>query len=70
MVTAAPISRTRSILLCVAAALLMAASLTYQRKTGPTYPRRGAAVIVLLAGGDKRTQDHDIETAIRLARNL
>ncbi|MCX6547881.1 MAG: hypothetical protein NTW40_07550 [Acidobacteria bacterium] len=45
MVTAAPLSRTRSILLWVAAALLMAASLTYQRKTGPTYPLRGAAVI-------------------------
>ncbi len=45
MVTAAPISRTRSILLWVAAALLMATALIYQRKTGPTYPLRGAAVV-------------------------
>jgi len=28
------------------------------------------AVVVLLAGGDKRTQLADIRTAIRLARNL
>ncbi len=27
-------------------------------------------VIVLLAGGDKRSQSTDIHTAIRLARNL
>ena len=27
-------------------------------------------VVVLLAGGDKRTQSRDIETALRLARNL
>ena len=35
----------------------------YYRKTGRT-------IIVLLAGGDKRTQTKDIETAKRLARNL
>ncbi len=27
-------------------------------------------IVVLLAGGDKRTQSRDIETALRLARNL
>ena len=27
-------------------------------------------VVVLLAGGDKRTQSRDIETALHLARNL
>ncbi|UEM05476.1 type II toxin-antitoxin system RelE/ParE family toxin [Skermanella rosea] len=31
---------------------------------------RGRTVIVLLAGGDKRTQDLDIAAAIRLAREL
>ena len=34
------------------------------------YKRQGSAVVVLLAGGDKRTQSDDIETALRLARNL
>jgi putative addiction module killer protein len=41
---------------------------------GPGYrvyfARRGAAVMILLAGGDKRTQAADIRTAVRLARNL
>lgn len=41
---------------------------------GPGYRvyfvRRGEAVIVLLAGGDKRSQAKDIKTAIRLAQNL
>jgi putative addiction module killer protein len=41
---------------------------------GPGYrvyfARRGTAVVILLAGGDKRTQAADIRTAIRLARNL
>ena len=32
--------------------------------------KRGSEVIVLLAGGDKRTQDADIRTALRLARSL
>ena len=27
-------------------------------------------VVILLAGGDKRTQTNDIKTALRLARNL
>jgi len=41
---------------------------------GPGYRvyfiKRGSEVIVLLAGGDKRTQDADIRTALRLARSL
>ncbi len=41
---------------------------------GPGYrvyfKRQGRTVVVLLAGGDKRTQSVDIETALRLARNL
>lgn len=41
---------------------------------GPGYRvyfvQRGPVVIVLLAGGDKRTQDRDIQTALALARNL
>ena len=41
---------------------------------GPGYrvyfTRRGETVVVLLAGGDKRTQRHDIEKAKELARNL
>jgi putative addiction module killer protein len=34
------------------------------------YVRRGTTLIVLLAGGDKRTQNRDIETAHRLAGSL
>jgi len=30
----------------------------------------GAALVILLAGGDKRTQDRDITTARALARAL
>ena len=41
---------------------------------GPGYrvyfKRQGRTIVVLLAGGDKRTQSRDIETALRLARNL
>jgi putative addiction module killer protein len=41
---------------------------------GPGYrvyfTKRGSAVVILLAGGDKRTQTTDIKTALRLARNL
>jgi putative addiction module killer protein len=41
---------------------------------GPGYRiyfvRRGAAMVVLLAGGDKSTQDRDIKAALRLARGL
>ena len=34
------------------------------------YTKHGHEVVVLLAGGDKRTQATDIKTALRLARNL
>lgn len=34
------------------------------------YIQRGKTLIVLLAGGDKRTQSRDIDIAIELARNL
>ena len=34
------------------------------------FVQRGNTLIALLAGGDKRTQDRDIETAIDLSRNL
>ena len=34
------------------------------------YKQRGRELIILLAGGDKRTQAKDIKTALRLARNL
>lgn len=34
------------------------------------YKKQGKAVVVLLAGGDKRTQARDIKTALHLARNL
>ena len=41
---------------------------------GPGYrvyfTKRGTAVVILLAGGDKRTQAADIKAALRLARNL
>ena len=41
---------------------------------GPGYRvyfmKRGGAVVILLAGGDKRTQAADIRAALRLARNL
>ncbi len=41
---------------------------------GPGYrvyfTMRGRTVIILLAGGDKRSQTTDIKTALRLARNL
>jgi putative addiction module killer protein len=41
---------------------------------GPGYrvyfKRRGQALIILLAGGDKRTQAKDIKIALRLARKL
>lgn len=41
---------------------------------GPGYRvyfcRKGAALIVLLAGGDKRTQAKDIQTALSLASSL
>lgn len=34
------------------------------------YTERSGEVIILLAGGDKSTQQQDIKTAIALARNL
>lgn len=41
---------------------------------GPGYrvyfKRIGRETVILLAGGDKRTQSADIKTALRLARNL
>lgn len=41
---------------------------------GPGYRvyfvRRGAVLVVLLAGGDKGTQDRDIRAALDLARSL
>jgi putative component of toxin-antitoxin plasmid stabilization module len=32
--------------------------------------KQGRSVVILLAGGDKRTQSRNIKTALRLARNL
>ena len=41
---------------------------------GPGYrvyfKKQGRTIVVLLAGGDKRTQSDDVRTALRLARNL
>lgn len=41
---------------------------------GPGYrvyfKQAGAALVILLAGGDKSTQSSDIKIALRLARNL
>ncbi len=41
---------------------------------GPGYRvyfvRRGAAIVVVLCGGDKRTQDRDIALALRLAKEV
>ena len=41
---------------------------------GPGYrvyfKKHGREMVILLAGGDKRTQSADIKTALRLARNL
>lgn len=34
------------------------------------YTQRGQRLLLLLLGGDKSTQQKDIETAIRLAKNL
>ena len=41
---------------------------------GPGYrvyfKKQGRTIIVLLAGGDKRSQSDDVRTALRFARNL
>jgi putative addiction module killer protein len=41
---------------------------------GPGYrvyfTQRGRTLVVLLAGGDKRTQGRDVQTALELARDL
>jgi putative addiction module killer protein len=41
---------------------------------GPGYRvyfiQRGDALVILLAGGDKRTQQQDIATALRLVRDF
>lgn len=41
---------------------------------GPGYrvyfKKRGRALVILLAGGDKGSQTRDIKTALRLSRNL
>ena len=34
------------------------------------YTQRGQRLLLLLIGGDKSTQQKDIETAIRLAKNF
>jgi len=34
------------------------------------YKKQGQKLIILLAGGDKRTQSKDIKTALRLAQGL
>jgi putative addiction module killer protein len=34
------------------------------------YKKQGQKVVILLAGGDKRTQGNDIKTALRLAQHL
>ena len=41
---------------------------------GPGYrvyfKKQGRQLVIILAGGDKRTQDKDIKAALQLARNL
>ena len=41
---------------------------------GPGYrvyfKKQGRTIVVLLAGGDKRSRSRDVETALRLARDL
>lgn len=34
------------------------------------YVARGSTVVILLCGGDKRTQDRDINRAVELAQNV
>jgi putative addiction module killer protein len=42
----------------------------YGRGYHVCFVRRGEALVMLVAGGDKRTQDRDIAMAIKLARDL
>ena len=44
--------------------------ITYDPGYRVYFKKRGRELIILLAGGDKRTQATDIKTALRLARNL
>jgi putative addiction module killer protein len=37
---------------------------------GVYFKARGRTVVILLAGGDKRTQSQDVKIALRLAREL
>jgi probable addiction module antidote protein len=34
------------------------------------FVQRGATLIILLTGGDKRTEDRDIEKALKMAREF
>jgi len=34
------------------------------------YKKQGNTLVILLVGGDKKTQSNDIKTALRLAKNL
>ena len=34
------------------------------------FKKQGRQLVIILAGGDKRTQDKDIKAALQLARNL
>ena len=34
------------------------------------YTQRGTVLVILLCGGDKSTQDHDIKMALKLAQGL
>ena len=34
------------------------------------YKKQGRSLVILLAGGDKRTQSRNVKTPLRLARNL
>jgi putative addiction module killer protein len=44
--------------------------LTYGPGYRVYFTKHGSEIVILLVGGDKRTQTADIKTALRLARNL
>jgi putative addiction module killer protein len=44
--------------------------IAHGRGYGVYFKARGRTVIILLAGGDKRTQAGDVRTALRIAREL